>query len=314
LQALLTNYMDEQGLIDYNGLEGDRQDLDAYIRALADISMDELVPGSGPLSDSQLAFWVNLYNLATLQLILDNLPLKSIMDINGPATWDLAIYNVGGEEVSLNRMEHGILRPLEEDPRVHFVINCASLSCPLIHPQLLTGTNAKNVLEEATAGFVNSDNYVKIEPEEPSVEISMIFSWYLGDFGTLEDVKMFIADRLEDPEERDFLLSYPASLICFKFYNWNLNIQDPTDSGESDSDGDGVLNKDDNCPSHHNPSQSDRDLDGKGDDCDLDGPLLCCSLSGKQQGPVNGKQVGILLAILLLPALWAVAVKHRLPA
>jgi len=311
LQEILDGYMDAQGLMDYDGLEENRRGLDEYIHALADVSLPELVPDTGPLTDQQLAFWVNLYNVATLQLILDHLPLKSIRDINGPATWDLAVFNVGGQEVSLNTMEHGILRPLGEDPRVHFAINCASISCPPIYPQIFTEANAEKNLEEATLAFVNNDQYVEVDPVSQSVEISQIFSWYQEDFGGFENVKVFIADRLEDSEKRGFLLSYPAGNICLKHYNWNLNIQDPGGNAQKDSDEDGFMDEDDNCPSHPNPSQSDQDRDGRGDDCDTDGPVMCCGVAETRGDHASFTQVGILLFCLFLPALWMGTVKQR---
>jgi len=177
-EEVLREFVNEDSLVDYNGLAENRDRLDSYIEAFAGGPVDKFSPETGPLTDEQVAFWVNLYNATTLQLILDHFPVQSIKDINGDATWDLAIYNVGGREVSLNQVEHEILRPLGMDPRIHFVLNCASIGCPPLHPHALSSENAEATLEEATDDFANSDVYVKIDVEGRSVEFSQILLWY----------------------------------------------------------------------------------------------------------------------------------------
>ena len=110
LDDLLVKYVGADGLVDYYGLLADRDGLDAFVGAAADITLEDYLPDAPPLGARQFAFWVNLYNAATLQLILDNLPVASIRDIGEP--WDLEIFNVGGTLMSLNTMEHVILRAL----------------------------------------------------------------------------------------------------------------------------------------------------------------------------------------------------------
>ena len=305
-EEVLLEFVNEDSFVDYSGLAEDRDLLDGYIGAFADAPIDAFLPEAGPLTGEQIAFWVNLYNAATLQLIIDHFPLLSIMDINGEATWDLALYEVGGHPVSLNRMEHEILRPLGMDPRVHFVLNCASIGCPPLYTHALTEENAEAILESATEVFANSDVYVTIDVDGRSVEFSPILLWYQDDFGGPEAARDFIASYVRDPEKRGFLLSYPAALICFKYYNWNLNIQDAQGGEGVDSDGDGIDDSIDNCPSHANPSQADADMDGRGDACDPDGPLLCCSASGAGAAGATWVGVGSLFATLCLPLLFLV--------
>lgn len=310
-EEVLLEFVDEDSFVDYYGLAEDRDQLNGYVGAFADAPLDAFLPEVGPLTGEQIAFWVNLYNAATLQLIIDHFPLQSIMDINGDATWDLALYDVGGQQVSLNRMEHEILRPLGMDPRVHFVLNCASIGCPRLYPHALTEENAEAILEEATEDFANNDVYVTIDVDGRSVEFSPILLWYQDDFGGPEGVRDFIASYVREPEKRDFLLSYPAALICFKYYNWNLNIQDAQGGEGADSDGDGIDDPVDNCPSHANPSQVDADMDGRGDACDPDGPLLCCSVSGAEAAGATWIGIGSMFATLCLPLLWGGVLKTK---
>ncbi len=310
-EEVLDEFLDEGSFVDYSGLAEDRDLLDSYVEAFAGAPFDAFTPVTGPLAEDQIAFWVNLYNAATLQLIVDHLPLQSIMDINGEATWDLALYDVGGRQVSLNRMEHEILRPLGMDPRVHFVLNCASIGCPLLYPQALTAENAEAILEEATEDFANNDVYVTIDVDGRSVEFSSILLWYQDDFGGPEGVRDFIASYVRDPEKRAFLASYPAALICFKYYNWNLNILDARGGEGSDSDEDGIDDPIDNCPSHANPSQADANLDGRGDACDPNGPLLCCNASGAGAAGATWKGIGSLIATIGLPFLWGGVLKTQ---
>jgi hypothetical protein len=165
----------------------DADSLDAYVERLQRVSVSRLN------RDEQFAFWVNLYNAYTVKLILDYYPVDSIRDIDlsglftrGP--WDKELMEVEGEELSLNDIEHRILRPIWQDPRIHYVVNCASIGCPNLPPEPLTASNLEDVLESAADEYIN-------HPRGASVDggvlyLSSIYDWYEEDFeGSLKGVK-----------------------------------------------------------------------------------------------------------------------------
>ena len=127
--------------------DADRAGLDRYIGGLENSDVDSLN------SAEQFAFWVNIYNAATVQLILREYPLESIRRISNP--WDQKLLRVAGEELSLNDIEHRILRPRWQDARVHFVVNCASIGCPDLPAQALTAENSETILEAGTRSYLN---------------------------------------------------------------------------------------------------------------------------------------------------------------
>lgn len=133
----------------------------------------------------QFAFWVNLYNAATIDIVLDFYPVKSIREIGsglfsrGP--WNEKLVTVDGVELSLNDIEHEILRPLWRDARVHYAVNCASIGCPNLARQAYTGAQANKMLETAARAYVNSPRGARVEKER--LVVSSIYHWYGEDFG-----------------------------------------------------------------------------------------------------------------------------------
>ena len=127
----------------------DRQALEAYVRRLTETEI------GGFNRTEQRAFWINLYNALTIKVVLDHYPVESILDIAispgwfqfGP--WDRKLIEVEGEELSLNDIEHRILRPIWNDPRIHYAVNCASNGCPNLHDSAFTSENTEALLERA---------------------------------------------------------------------------------------------------------------------------------------------------------------------
>ncbi|TBW29914.1 DUF547 domain-containing protein [Gramella sp. KN1008] len=204
--ALLQEYVTEDGWVDYKGFKTDRQKLDQYLTMLSDQS-----PADSWSTAELLAYYINLYNAYTVDLILRNYPLKSIKDLNGP--WTREFIRVGDTRISLGGLEHSILRKMNE-PRIHFAINCASVSCPKLMNEAFTAENIEEQLEKATRQFINSD---KNEISEKSVKLSSIFDWYKGDF--TEDGQSLIeyVNRYSN-----IRINSDAS-VSFKDYDWNLN-------------------------------------------------------------------------------------------
>ncbi|MCB0464964.1 MAG: DUF547 domain-containing protein, partial [Aequorivita sp.] len=119
---LLKKYVNNAGFLDYKGFKNDRQKLDDYLKMLS-----EKEPTNDWSVQELLAYYINLYNAATVKLIVENYPVKSIKDIDG--AWTKGRVTVGNKELSLGGIENGILRKMNE-PRIHFAVNCASISCP----------------------------------------------------------------------------------------------------------------------------------------------------------------------------------------
>ena len=202
--ALLKKYVSNDGSVDYLNLKKEHQKLKGYIKNLE----------SSPVSTSanrqdQLAYWINLYNALTLNLILDNYPVESIMKID--KAWDIDIVSINGEKLTLNDIEHKIIRPKFKDARIHFAVNCAAKSCPKLLNEAYTGDKLDDQLNSQTKWFINNKSYNKLSTS--SVKLSKIFEWYREDFGDLiAFLNMYGAVKV----------SKDAS-VAFVEYNWELN-------------------------------------------------------------------------------------------
>lgn len=156
--------------------------LDAYIQMLE-------ATGVSHLSRSeQLAYWINLYNALTTQVVVRHYPVRSIRDIDGglfgTGPWDEKLVTVEGERLSLDDIEHGILRPIWHDPRIHYALNCASISCPKLQPIAFTSANVERLLDEGARAYVNSSRGARIASGR--LIVSSIYVWYREDFGSGE--------------------------------------------------------------------------------------------------------------------------------
>lgn len=159
----------------------DRQALQRYLNNL------QAVPISTYNRREQLAYWINLYNAYTLSLVLQHYPVASIRDIDispglfsdGP--WGAKLLTIEGNPVSLDDIEHRILRPIWRDPRLHYALNCASLGCPNLAPIAYTSTNLEPLLEQAARAFVNHPRGVTFT--HGRLDVSSIYRWFKDDFG-----------------------------------------------------------------------------------------------------------------------------------
>ena len=162
----------------------DRDALNAYIARLSATAISRFN------RQEQRAYWVNFYNALTVKVILDHFPVKSIRDIDitpgwfadGP--WGAKLVTVEGEKLALDDIEHRILRPIWKDPRIHYVVNCASIGCPDIPPVAMTADNAEELLNEGAARYVNHSRGVSVA--DGRIVVSSIYSWFEADFGGTE--------------------------------------------------------------------------------------------------------------------------------
>lgn len=153
----------------------------------ADVARLAALPISGFNRGEQVAYWVNLYNMVTVLTVLRHYPVKSIRDIGispgwfakGP--WGAKLIEVEGTKLSLDDIEHRILRPIWRDPRIHYVVNCAALGCPDLPATPLTAATTEAMLDAAARAFINHPRGAALESGR--LAASSIFVWYASDFG-----------------------------------------------------------------------------------------------------------------------------------
>ncbi|KJD37019.1 hypothetical protein PW52_00740 [Tamlana sedimentorum] len=208
--ALLQKHVTVVGNVNYDGFKTDEKLLNNYIKSLQAIySTNEFSSFS---KNQKLAFWINAYNAFTIDLILRNYPVKSIKDIKNP--WDERLWKLEEKWFNLNDIEHNILRKMDE-PRIHFAIVCASISCPKLQNQAFKTSNLNEQLTNATQQFLTDSS--KNQISENTLKLSKIFKWFAKDFKT------------DDSNLIDFLNTYsqvkiaPNATKSYLDYNWNLN-------------------------------------------------------------------------------------------
>lgn len=174
---LLNNHVTSSGSVNYGAIKKKEILLDTYLKLLAENPVSSTWP-----RNEKMAYWINLYNAATVKLIIENYPTKSIQKLENGKPWDKKWIKSGTSTYSLNEIENSILRPRFKDTRIHFALNCAAQSCPRLMNKAFTASNLKSLLEQNAKWFVNS-KFNKISSNK--IEISKIFKWYAVDFGNI---------------------------------------------------------------------------------------------------------------------------------
>ena len=223
-QAILDRYLrtdDPSGVhrFDYGALKAnadDRQKLGAYLKSLATLD-----PRSFAKAE-QMAYWINLYNALTVFVIVPRYPVDSIKDIKsglidfGP--WNLELIPVQGEKLTLNNIEHGILRPIWRDPRIHYAVNCASIGCPNLAPEAYRSDNLERLLEQGATEYINHPRGAQVTDGE--LLISSIYDWFKADFGGTDEGVFAHLARYARPELAAQLSGYDS---FDDDYDWSLN-------------------------------------------------------------------------------------------
>lgn len=206
LNALLGKHVSATGRVNYAGLKADKAELDR-IATLLSTSRDEQKG-----REEQLAYYINLYNVYTLKLIVDNYPVKSITDLHGGKPWDVKWVPAGSDKLSLNQIENEIIRPTFKEPRIHFAVNCAAASCPPLLNAAWDPAKLEAQFAAATKAFVNNTSYNQLS--KSTIKLSKIFEWYAGDFG---DINAFIG--------RYTSTNVSGAKVQYLEYDWSLNSQ-----------------------------------------------------------------------------------------
>ena len=204
--TLVQQYVDADGNVDYSGLKKEVSRLDAY---LEDLSTNP--PATSWSKNQKLAYYINLYNAGTVKLIVDHYPVESIKDI--PNRWDKEWIKVGSDVLSLNDIEHKILRKMNE-ARIHFAINCASYSCPKLLNSAFTAEDMEAQLHQAALDFINDPKRNRFEGN--TAYLSKIFKWYKGDFSENGSLREYINPYVNRSLPEDVKIDYLD-------YDWSLN-------------------------------------------------------------------------------------------
>ena len=216
----------KDGLVDYRLMLEHRAGLQAYLQAAAEARLDRLAP------HHLQALLINAYNALTVASILDHPQVASIQDI--PGVWAERRHRVGGFGLTLDDIEHRILRPFFRDPRIHFALNCASRSCAPLPPWAYDGERLDAQLEERTNTFLSDGKNVRVEGSK--LLVSRYFDWYGSDFtaggwrGAAPSIAAYVA-RHAAPSVAAFIARNEGKVsIEFLDYDWSLNAARPAPS------------------------------------------------------------------------------------
>ncbi|UOQ68976.1 DUF547 domain-containing protein [Hymenobacter volaticus] len=216
---LLKKYVNAQGLVDYKAWKTDQAAFNQYLALLS-----KNPPAASWSKAEQMAYWINAYNAYTIRLILDHYPVQSIKDIGTKiqipfvtTPWAAKFFTIGGTKMSLDNIEHGTLRKQYNDPRIHFALVCASLSCPRLRNEAYTAAKLDSQLDEQGRDFLR--NPAKNKPGKTSAQLSKYFDWYKGDWTANNQtvvgwVNKYAATKLDN-----------TAKISYLDYNWSLNEQ-----------------------------------------------------------------------------------------
>jgi hypothetical protein len=212
---LLKKYV-RDGKVDYAGFKAEEAKLDRYLNTLENVDSKRLS------RNEQFAFYANAYNAWTIKLILSGYPgVTSIKDLGSliESPWKKKIVRIDREVISLDHVEHEILRPRYKDPRVHFAINCAAKSCPPLRPEPFSGNILDRQLDDSTRSFINDPKSYRLEGNV--LYVSRIFKWFSEDFN--EDVFGFFLKYANGNLKKELEAKSERTSVKYLEYDWSLN-------------------------------------------------------------------------------------------
>ncbi len=240
---LLLGFVDGKGLVNYEDLAKDPEDLDLYYRHIATYSPDSH-PALFPTENHILAYWINAYNASAIKIVITHYPISSVLDVKPPAVFfflsDKSGFfffqrlTFGGKSTSLYYLENGVIRKRFNDPRIHFALNCSARGCPQLPREAFTGEQLDRQLDRETRKFLAEARNFTVNHQEKAIYLSSIFKWYEKDFLTWYNEKYpdheatllnYIALYL--PSEKAGELKTYGSTYPLRFieYDWTLNDQ-----------------------------------------------------------------------------------------
>lgn len=215
---LLSEHVDGEGRVDYAALGTESDDLDGYIASLAEAPLERMG------RDERLAFLIDAYNAFTLRLILDHYPIDSIKSIPADQRWDAVRWKLPQGTVSLNQIEHELIRPNFREPRVHFALVCAAVGCPILRREAYTGARLEEQLEDQARSTNTSDRWVRYRKGDETIRLTRLYDWYGSDFEQVASSVLGFVARYRDDLATDLAAGHEPR-IRFLDYDWSLNRQ-----------------------------------------------------------------------------------------
>jgi len=247
-RAVLSQRVNGEGLVDYGALKANRQELDRYVRSLAGLDPKSYEAWGDP---EKIALWVNAYNALTLKTIVDHYPIKKGGLLSGlrfpessirqiPGVWDKIRHPVMGKPVTLDQIEHEVLRKQFNEPRIHVALVCAAMGCPPLRNEPYTGDRLDAQLTDQARRVFSDPRKFRIDRENETAYLSSIFKWFGPDFerkyatnefqqvsADLRPVVNFAARHL-DPAAAKYLKSQRYA-VAYLDYDWSLNEEKEND-------------------------------------------------------------------------------------
>lgn len=226
---VLENYVTPEGQVRYAALKQDPEDLEAFLAEVAAVSPVNH-PERFPTNDHKIAYWINAYNAFVLKSVIEDYPMETVIRLGtlwGVLFFKRSKHEAGGREYSLDDIEHGILRRQFPEPRIHFALNCASTSCPVLRGEPYRAEPLDAQLDAQARDFIRKQQNVWLRGNV--LFLSKIFDWYQEDF--LQELKRqgrqkpTLADYLAHylPAETAARLREESPRIEFYDYDWALN-------------------------------------------------------------------------------------------
>jgi len=250
--AALKAYVDDQGMVNYRELKANSGQLDAFAAAVGNVD-PKVYQGWGEAE--KIAFWINAYNALTLEAIIRHYPIRSsfgrslIYPRNSirqiPGVWTKLRFMVRGRQMTLDEIEHQVLRKEFAEPRIHTALVCAAMSCPPLRNEPYVGAGLAEQLDDQTRRFLRHPQKFRLDRENRRVYLSSIFKWFGEDFvrsygteakfagygETQRALLNFISNYLDEADRKYLAGEKPR--VRYLSYDWSLNEQAATAKGES---------------------------------------------------------------------------------
>lgn len=222
---VLSNFVQVDGprsWVNYQSIRKDPVDLQHYVETLSAGSLDY----NNFSKEEKLSFLINAYNALTVTLVVNHNPVSSIKKIGGwlESPWKIQFFKLFGEMHALNDIEHEMLRKKFREPRIHFALNCASLSCPALRNEPYVASKLDAQLNDATQSFLRDPDRNYFDAKTKTLHLSSIFKWYAEDFEQAAgSVKEFVIPYMAENEKQAALIRSNDVTIAYLPYDWGLN-------------------------------------------------------------------------------------------